>query len=159
MAIGDYATAMRVCAVAMGVDEAAVVGIGVAFTQPRVPFASECRPVALTPLPDRISMKSHRCCVGALHFSSGGDSLLAPYDLALERHDGRSAQHDGLCHRVASPHRVRRSAGPSRRTTLTASAIRCAARPMRSSWRTIVETSACFAQWSCTIARARSRVI
>jgi hypothetical protein len=110
VAIGDRETAMRNYPVAMRVIEAAIVGIGVAFTQPRVPFASECRPVALAPLPDRINTTSHRCCGGALQFSSGGDSLPAPYDSMLERHDGRSAQHDGLCHRVASPHHVRRLA-------------------------------------------------
>jgi hypothetical protein len=63
VAIGDRATAMRDGPVTMHLIDAALLVIGVALTQPRVPLASEYRPVALTPLPDRSNTKSHRCCV------------------------------------------------------------------------------------------------
>jgi hypothetical protein len=61
VAIGDRATAMRDGPVAMHLIDAALLVAAVALTQPRVPWASEYRPVALTPLPDRINTKSHRC--------------------------------------------------------------------------------------------------
>jgi hypothetical protein len=63
VAIGNRATAMRDGPVKMHLIDAALLVIAVALTQPRVPFASEYRPVALTPLPDRINTKLHRCCV------------------------------------------------------------------------------------------------
>jgi hypothetical protein len=102
VAIGDRATAMRDCPVAVRVIEGQEVGLGVAFTQPSDPFTSERRPGAAALQRDRITTKSHRCrvrCNSNLERCDSilerCDSILAPYDSILERRDGRSARHNG----------------------------------------------------------------